>query len=727
MHLADTADCRPFLEARILTAENQAEAVESDADDGFLLGSRPFGFEVDPVQDGRGAVISHVQGLAARVGLEIGSRVTTINGEPTQGLLTTEIQARLDEEPLPVTLEVRSLLSLPTVPQQKVRRNPVTVCTAHCRGSYKVVREAIQKLGWREVLAETRDAASVMWLEHNDSTEGLAPVQTMSRLEAFLSYCKKARLAQSLNPWVEELPEEFGFAPRTWVLPTEAEALEAAMGRGKDTYIAKPSAGSQGKGIILARKWKDLSDVVHKCKLMEELGRGRNPEQYVVQRYISDPLLLDNLKFDLRLYVVVTSIVPMRAYLFKEGLGRFCTKPYTAPKEGNLHEARMHLTNFAINKKSLEFQASEDLAHHAEGSKRSASAVLRQIEEAYGAKPEDIWNKVAELAANTLMALRPGLVEFYAQECKAMLHPVGPKGFQLIGLDILIDAALQPQLLELNANASLSAVQPTKGEPSAEAATDAAIPTPRPTVARGSAARRSQSLHRQARQRLGLVAERAASTERKIVTSELDLEVKRELVAQALLLSKPASQAKMARLRGQWARSNRHSQETIPLDDGGEWVPTTKPPPRFEALRTDAPEKCPAFQTLDVDELVAPDVMEYAKAHLAAYRCWCKLCGPSQDLLGPASMLKLLERRGFVGPGAVFHDKVAAQLWLTKEFRESAEGAFGLSLPQFVRTVGHVGKLLLQDGTGGEPEEDEPPSHITCFLESSRRGLLSLE
>ena len=92
------------------------------------------------------------------------------------------------------------------------------------------------------------------------------------------------------------------------------------------TWIMKPCGKSQGAGIFLInklsklKKWSRESRTVFNPNLVKE--------SYVIGRYIENPLLMGGRKFDLRLYVLVTSFRPLKVYLYKHGFGRFCTAKY---------------------------------------------------------------------------------------------------------------------------------------------------------------------------------------------------------------------------------------------------------------------------------------------------------------------------------------------------------------------------------------------------------------
>jgi hypothetical protein len=80
-----------------------------------------------------------------------------------------------------------------------------------------------------------------------------------------------------------------------------------------------------------------------------------------VQEYLDRPLLVDYKKFDLRIYVLVTSIDPLIAFIGEEAMVRFCTEDYQKPSKENMHKVLGHLTNFSLNKLSDKFVNTKDI------------------------------------------------------------------------------------------------------------------------------------------------------------------------------------------------------------------------------------------------------------------------------------------------------------------------------------------------------------------------------
>lgn len=74
--------------------------------------------------------------------------------------------------------------------------------------------------------------------------------------------------------------------------------------------------------------------------------------------YIANPHLINNFKYDLRVYVLITSIDPLRVYMYKDGLVRFATEEYST-KSKDLKKRFIHLTNFSVNKQSPNFIANQ--------------------------------------------------------------------------------------------------------------------------------------------------------------------------------------------------------------------------------------------------------------------------------------------------------------------------------------------------------------------------------
>ena len=217
----------------------------------------------------------------------------------------------------------------------------------------------------------------------------------------------------------------------------------------EDVYIVKPSTGKRGDGIALFQGvdgWKRLkeshADLVNNC---------------VIQRYVADPFLLqDGCKFDLRLYVLLESLMPLKAYLCTEGMARFATIPYQQARSGNLHRRRMHLTNYSINRGSSFFAFSESVLspEHEEnkGSKRTLTSVLAALR-SMGRDTAVAMRDVRRLIARTCASMQAELI--YIQQRTIGKPADQNKGFHLIGFDIMWNTNLKPFLLEVNAHPSL--------------------------------------------------------------------------------------------------------------------------------------------------------------------------------------------------------------------------------------------------------------------------------
>lgn len=112
---------------------------------------------------------------------------------------------------------------------------------------------------------------------------------------------------------------DYDFIPDTYVLPQEYNEFVQHFNKNKlqdpkhNTWIVKPANSSRGRGIYIIENLDDLN--------YEEMS--------VISYYISNPLLINGHKFDLRVYVVVTSFEPLRVYVYQEGLARFASESYS--------------------------------------------------------------------------------------------------------------------------------------------------------------------------------------------------------------------------------------------------------------------------------------------------------------------------------------------------------------------------------------------------------------
>jgi tubulin polyglutamylase TTLL6/13 len=168
----------------------------------------------------------------------------------------------------------------------------------------------------------------------------------------------------------------------------------------------------------------------------------------VVQKYLRNPYLIDGFKFDLRIYVLVTNVQPLRIFMHQEGLARFSSEKFKLKAFNNPF---IHLTNYAINKDNANFQVAEDEKGET-GHKRSLAAVYRQIEkdseENNKIDIHKIKSQIKDIIVKTLISIQPDLVHHYRTSQPGDIY--NNMCFEILGFDVIIDSKGKPYLLEVN-------------------------------------------------------------------------------------------------------------------------------------------------------------------------------------------------------------------------------------------------------------------------------------
>jgi|LauGreDrversion4_2_1035121.scaffolds.fasta_scaffold151436_2 tubulin polyglutamylase TTLL4 len=172
-----------------------------------------------------------------------------------------------------------------------------------------------------------------------------------------------------MHKTIKKFPKEFNITPLTYIFPEDYEVFEEDR-ENEDNgvlYILKPVAASCGRGIKVIGK----KTVINK------------KDGYLASKYICKPHLINELKYDLRVYVLVTCFDPLKVYVYNDGLVRFATEKYTLNPD-DLKKRFIHLTNFSVNKKSENFKANKGNGEDEENSSKWSFKALKKAYEDRG-------------------------------------------------------------------------------------------------------------------------------------------------------------------------------------------------------------------------------------------------------------------------------------------------------------------------------------------------------
>ncbi|KAJ0036572.1 hypothetical protein NQD34_005249, partial [Periophthalmus magnuspinnatus] len=238
------------------------------------------------------------------------------------------------------------------------------------------------------------------------------------------------------------------FIPTTYRMDMREEreaffSLQEGRKNQRHMWICKPTGLNQGRGIFLLKSPEDVSAFRHKLQDGEAnhktLHHHRQPQKYIVQKYIQNPLLLKGRKFDVRSYLIIACTTPYIVF-FRHGYVRLTCDLYDI----NTNNMSTHLTNQYVQKKNpLYSQLKEDTVW----SMDSFNAYVNDRVAVAKGLPRD-WvlglftKRMQQMMTQCFLSAKAKL------DCRLGF-------FDLIGCDFMIDEDFNVWLLEMNCNPAL--------------------------------------------------------------------------------------------------------------------------------------------------------------------------------------------------------------------------------------------------------------------------------
>nr|XP_025043939.1 probable tubulin polyglutamylase TTLL9 isoform X4 [Pelodiscus sinensis] len=268
-----------------------------------------------------------------------------------------------------------------------------------------------QRPGWVEVKEDGEWDfywCDVSWLRENFDHTYMDEHVRISHFRNHYELTRKNYIVKNLKRFRKQIERELGkleatkcdFFPKTFEMPSEYHLFVEEFRKNPGiTWIMKPVARSQGKGIFLFRKLKDVIDWRKDGIRTDDQRDETQVENYVAQCYIENPYLIG---------------------------GKALVSVY------------VHLTNVAVQKTAPDYDPEK-------GCKWTLQRFRQYLTAKHGAEGVEIlFAEMDNIFIKSLQSVQKVIIS--DKHC-----------FELYGYDILIDQDLKPWLLEVNASPSLTA------------------------------------------------------------------------------------------------------------------------------------------------------------------------------------------------------------------------------------------------------------------------------
>ena len=257
-----------------------------------------------------------------------------------------------------------------------------------------------------------------------------------SILNSVRLFGNKVVLYRNYRYFKNRFPKDFDFHPESFILSEDkelmAEKFKNYTQTENDLWIYKPPKGSLGLGIKLLKTKEDFQ------------------KYSFINRYISNPHLLYGRKYHIRMYVVVTGILPLKIYVFNEGQVMQASSDYIY----NLSEIENRtsmLTNIHQNFQRPGYN--NNVTFDREDGSQWTIKTLSKFIERKGGNWTKLWEGIKDISVKTILIsygeMQKTILENYSNiRSNNLIHRYG--------FDIMIDDNLKPWLLEVNTKPAMN-------------------------------------------------------------------------------------------------------------------------------------------------------------------------------------------------------------------------------------------------------------------------------
>ena len=227
---------------------------------------------------------------------------------------------------------------------------------------------------------------------------------------------------------------EFNFMQLTFIYPEDKKIIDKIFKNYKakkdNLWMIKQKKNNSGKDAYIFHSLENL------------------PKEFIISKYIDNPHLIDGKKYDIRIFVLVSGIRPLRIYLNKEGFLHIAKENFTLEND-YLDNKNIHLTNYLNNNNKItnlifskevkNFQDLMDFKEYQTYLKKENITFL------------DIRKKIIDVVIKTIISGNEYLLS------KLDKYNLNDRSFfNLYGFDFIIDNNYEPHLLKIKGRPDLN-------------------------------------------------------------------------------------------------------------------------------------------------------------------------------------------------------------------------------------------------------------------------------